>query len=356
MPLADLSVGELIHINERCTALAWNLRANSCSDKNAMKFLSNYKVFQTTDHDAGQEFASRVWERHHSLLKGKQFDLTWNQADLKHASLAFVDHPCGLVATCDGALSDTFRILFHQNGRMEHKINGKESVSFLGQCTVHPPQADLRLDIEPFSLLLLSLDGNFVRSALNQRFAKLPPFEEWAISFSISSPSIATLNSLCLWMAEELESPQSPLLTNEHAAAGFERTLLALFIEALVDHFPYAVDIRGNLGAPYIKRAEEWIDGHLEEAICDEDVAAALGVDATRLANTFKRVRGLSLKRALRERRLERAREILEAAPPDTTVTEVAARLGFFELGRFAGRYRELFGERPSETLARSLG
>jgi hypothetical protein len=220
-----------------------------------MQFLEKYRVFQTTDHDAGQDFASRVWEKHHSLLKGKQFDLTWNQADLKRASLAFVDHPCGVVATCDGPLSDTFRILLHQSGRMEHRINGKESVSFSGQCTIHPPQCNLRLDIEPFSLLLLSLDGKFVRSALTQRFSKLPPFEEWATSFSMSSPSIGTLNSLCLWMANELKNPQSPLHTQERAAASFERTLLTLFIEALVERHPSAEEIRGNLSELHVKRA-----------------------------------------------------------------------------------------------------
>jgi AraC-like DNA-binding protein len=321
-----------------------------------MEFLEKYRVFQTTDHDAGQDFASRVWEKHHSLLKGKQFDLTWNQADLKRASLAFVDHPCGVVATCDGPLSDTFRILFHQSGRMEHRINGKESVSFPGQCTVHPPQCNLRLDIEPFSLLLLSLDGKFVRSALNQRFSKLPSFEEWATSFSMSSPSIATLNSLCLWVAKELENPQSPLLTQNRAAASFERTLLTLFVEALVERHPSAVEIRGDLSELHVKRAEEWIDAHLEEAIGAEEAAAALGVEAQTLVQTFKRVRGYSPAHLLLRRRLERAREILGAAGPDTTVTDVATGLGFFELGRFATRYRERFGERPSETLARSLG
>ena len=321
-----------------------------------MEFLSKYRIFQTTDHDDGQKFASQVWEKHHSVLKGKKFGLTWNQAELKRAGLAFVHHPCRLVATCDGPLSDTFRVLFHQSGRMEHKINGKESVSFPGQCTIHPPQAGLRLEIEPFSLLLLSLDGNFVRSALSRRFSKLPPFEEWATSFSLNSPNIAALNSLCLWMAKELGNPQSPLLAQDRVAASFERTLLTLLIEALVERHPSAAHIRGNLSELHVRRVEDWIDAHLEEPIGAEEAAAALGVNAHALVQTFKRVRGYSLAHALLQRRLERARDTLEAAEADTTVTDVATRLGFFELGRFAGRYRERFGERPSETLVRSLG
>ncbi|MEE4146248.1 MAG: hypothetical protein V2I26_15700, partial [Halieaceae bacterium] len=40
----------------------------------------------------------------------------------------------------------------------------------------------------------------------------------------------------------------------------------------------------------------------------------------------------------------------------ENTVTAVAARLGMWDFGRFAIRYRRVFGERPSDTLRRSRG
>ena len=44
-------------------------------------------------------------------------------------------------------------------------------------------------------------------------------------------------------------------------------------------------------------------------------------------------------------------RELMSAERDQTTVTVVALQYGFYHLGRFAGTYRETFGELPSETL-----
>ena len=52
--------------------------------------------------------------------------------------------------------------------------------------------------------------------------------------------------------------------------------------------------------------------------------------------------------------KLRRAREMLSAAATETSVTAVAFVCGFGNLGHFARDYRETFGERPSETLARA--
>jgi AraC-like DNA-binding protein len=46
------------------------------------------------------------------------------------------------------------------------------------------------------------------------------------------------------------------------------------------------------------------------------------------------------------------AAALLTAAPGDT-VTAIAIQNGFADVGRFAQRYRLLFGETPSQTLRR---
>jgi transcriptional regulator GlxA family with amidase domain len=51
--------------------------------------------------------------------------------------------------------------------------------------------------------------------------------------------------------------------------------------------------------------------------------------------------------------RLELARNRLLSVGEGTTVTQIALGCGFSDMTVFARKYREQFGERPSETLRR---
>ena len=71
----------------------------------------------------------------------------------------------------------------------------------------------------------------------------------------------------------------------------------------------------------------------------------------------LRRVLGISPSRLVLLRRLKRAQVALRDANPATaSVAEVASIYGFTELGRFAGAYRNAFGEAPSTTLLRIPG
>ena len=54
-------------------------------------------------------------------------------------------------------------------------------------------------------------------------------------------------------------------------------------------------------------------------------------------------------------RRMQAVRRVLQNADPKVTrVTDIATEHGFWELGRFAVKYRHMFGETPSTTLKRA--
>jgi AraC-like DNA-binding protein len=82
------------------------------------------------------------------------------------------------------------------------------------------------------------------------------------------------------------------------------------------------------------------------------ELAQLNGVSERTLRRAFQGCYGLSPLEYLRIHRLHQARKLLRTSCPDTTtVTQVAFDGGFWDLGRFAGSYRQLFGELPSETL-----
>jgi transcriptional regulator GlxA family with amidase domain len=69
----------------------------------------------------------------------------------------------------------------------------------------------------------------------------------------------------------------------------------------------------------------------------------------------FKRYKGVSPMLALKNRRLESARDDLLRADPADSVTSIALKWGFEHLGNFSRDYFRRFGEHPSETLRHSL-
>jgi len=83
-----------------------------------------------------------------------------------------------------------------------------------------------------------------------------------------------------------------------------------------------------------------------------QSMAKATGLSPRTLQRTFRAEYGLCPQEWLRIERLHRVRgELLKSR---SSVTRTATRWGFLHLGRFSQHYRELFGERPSETLARN--
>lgn len=102
------------------------------------------------------------------------------------------------------------------------------------------------------------------------------------------------------------------------------------------------------------KASAELAMRHADDSLSVPELARQIGVPERTLRTAFQRCYGLSPLKCLRLHRLHQARRLLRASCPDeTTVTQVAVELGFWDLGRFAGAYRQLFRERPSETLRR---
>lgn len=96
------------------------------------------------------------------------------------------------------------------------------------------------------------------------------------------------------------------------------------------------------------------MDTNRDQPLHMPEVCLAIGVAERTLRLCCQEVLGMGPKQYLMARRLRQARRALhEARPDETTVTSIAMSLGFWQLGRFAGVYRQAFGETPQQTLRR---
>jgi AraC-like DNA-binding protein len=101
-----------------------------------------------------------------------------------------------------------------------------------------------------------------------------------------------------------------------------------------------------------IHMSMDFVDQHGGEYLSVEQLATAAGVSERTLRDAFQQYFGVAPVRYLNGRTLHQVRKALKTADPSlTTVTEIAAQFGVWELGRFARDYCSLFGELPSETL-----
>lgn len=105
---------------------------------------------------------------------------------------------------------------------------------------------------------------------------------------------------------------------------------------------------------PSLRHALEWLKLRLDKPIILDDLAAAAGVRPRTLETQFRLHLGTTPLGWVRKTRLARARQQLLASGEETNVTDIALANGFTELGRFSARYRQAFGELPSQTLRAS--
>ena len=174
-----------------------------------------------------------------------------------------------------------------------------------------------------------------------------------ALSVVPSPLALAKLRNLHA-AAGQLAEHAPTVIAHPEAARGLQQAL----IEALVGCLGTGEvgNDRAALGrhAAIMRRFRIAIEEKLDQALFIPELCTAIGVSHRTLLACCQEQLGMNVKRYLLLRRMHLARRRLrESASTVTTVTEIAARYGFWEFGRFAGEYKSLFGELPSTTLAR---
>ena len=147
---------------------------------------------------------------------------------------------------------------------------------------------------------------------------------------------------------------RSPLTTTDD----WERALLDAFVDAYVVARVPQSNGHGALARRrrLVALTEEYVFAHIDDSLRMKRLCRDVGASARTLEYAFKGIYGIGVMEALRMLRLNEVRKCLLRSPSDeVTVTSAAMDWGFWHLGEFAGAYKRLFGELPSQTLRLSV-
>ena len=135
--------------------------------------------------------------------------------------------------------------------------------------------------------------------------------------------------------------------------AAMETHLMRLLLESQQHNYTRVLNRRAEIAPFQVRRAIEFIEMNAKKALTLGEIATAAGTNARTLQYSFQKTAGCSPLQYMKRFRMGKARDDLQRSGGEQTVTEIAARWGFFHFGRFALEYGKEYGERPSETTGK---
>ena len=183
----------------------------------------------------------------------------------------------------------------------------------------------------------------------------LPPPRDAALVVP-SSSAMAKLQRLHA-AAGSLAEDAPEIIAHPEAAQGLEQALIEAMAGCLSIGQVREERLAWRHHSLIMRRFRRAVEENPEEPLYIPDICKAIRVSDRTLRICCHEHLGMGPKRYLLLRRMQLARRALRQAAPDAaSVTEIATRYGFWQLGRFAVEYQSLFEESPSATLARLFG
>ena len=115
---------------------------------------------------------------------------------------------------------------------------------------------------------------------------------------------------------------------------------------------PQPVKVQAGLPPHLLRRVDDWIDAHLDQAIHLEDLAALAGLSGFHFHRMFRLSRGVAPHAWVTARRTERARAMLHSGQP---IAGIAAACGFSSQSHLTRVFHRQTGSTPASYRAALL-
>ena len=282
------------------------------------------------------------------------FEGVANYLRLTDVGLGFCGY--GAKTIVDFPECDFARLQIALKGTATTFLNGRPlSINPQRSCIV-PPGQPIRVVFEPgYEQLLLRIETAALEKALLTLVGAKPRGALILDPFAPPiEPTSRVLRDLTMFLANQLDSATAEHMP-EAVLIELEQALIMAFLSAHRHNFSDMLASPATEPAPRVVRlAEEYIEASWNRAITIEELASQTNTSVRSLYAAFRKSRGYTPMAFAKSVRLQRAKKMLLEANQRTSVSAIAFKCGFGNLGHFARDFRTMFGELPSELLART--
>lgn len=319
--------------------------------------LKDYPLFVSTSIDEAREFVGNVFCPHR-LTPSKRtarLDAQMHHARISdYTSLNFLKYGAK-VNVEPGALQDFFNIQIQLTGNVVTRCGSQTEDIGAGDAAVLSPTEYVSMDWNrDSSMLIYRVDRKLVERKLSAVICgSLRDPIVFATKLNHHSASGAGWLRAVRFLLDDLDGNKS-FLNFPHAAEAFDDNLVMSLLFGQKHNYSHRLGNGFPKAAPKsVRRVEAYIQENAGNAIFIEDLIRVSQGSARALYSAFRYYREISPMKYLRKVRLENVRQDLLDGSRGVSVTEIAFRWRFFQLGRFAADYQQAFGELPSTTLRR---
>lgn len=321
--------------------------------------LQGHEVLCTRDPDEAAVAAAALLGKCRLLLGARdrgEFQLTLNAVRSRDVTMAYLDFraPARLEIQC-GADMFAVHATTHDSATLEIGGATRELSAFSALVANPGAQHAIELGADCPQLII-----RIERPAVERQLARMlggsldRPIEFEDMLDLMSDEAVRWHGALQL-LSSEVVSQHSLIQRGVGAGALEELIISTLLYIQPSNYIQRILSPQHVSGRVAVRRSMQYVDEHLAEPITMDDLSRHACASVRAIQMGFREDLGTTPITYIRNRRLDKVRAaLMDAIPADgLTVAGVAQRWGFANPGTFAVRYRERFGETPSETLRR---
>ncbi|MBH5143461.1 AraC family transcriptional regulator [Rhodococcus erythropolis] len=309
------------------------------------------------DVDEARALGGQIYYPHSVRVLGdsQQFSMRLDAAEMGPVTMGWLSYDTE-VKIETGDLGDAYHVNLPVTGQLKTGSGADRVIATPSRAAIYRADRGSVLEgwgNDPCRMLAVKIDRRAVEEQLELLVDK--PIRApiaFELALDITSGHGHQWWAVLQALADQLRNADSlyrhPLLV----APLTQSVIVALLLAARHDYSAQLAAAVDPAAPAAVEHAKQYIEAHIDEPLTAVEIAAAVGVSLRALQHGFQTSLQTTPMRYLRDLRLRRVRaELLAADPEQTGVAEIAYRWGFNHLGRFAGQYRKMFGESPSEAL-----